>query len=542
MAFQLRPYQLEAVNAVNEFVCIKQGNPCVSMPTGSGKSPTMAALIRLWQKDYPNLRGCVLAHRKELVQQNYEKLQSQYGESGGGNIGIFSAGLGRRDYHSPIVFASIDSVYNKSGEFAPFDFIFVDEAHRIPFSGEGKYRSFLSGCRRFNPKLCIVGWTATPWRMAGGALCHPDHILNSVCYEAKLTDLIAQGYLCPLRSKIGVSHADLSEVRRQSGGDYITKSLSTAVNVDSLVSSAIGEAVRIIRAEARQAIVFYCVDVQHCEKVSLELRRYGIEAPCLTAKTKTSTRDRMVDDFKAQRIHAICNVNVLTEGFDAPHIDCVVLLRPTLSAGLFSQMVGRGLRLWPDKHDCLVLDFAGCIDEHGPVDLLGGAPVKLVTCEACRETFSRVTKVCPACGREVPKIIVERAAAEEREKRLHGTQASTKSILSDVPEILKVDTVYVNRHKKPGSPDSVRIQFRCGLRMFRHWCLLDHAGPAGNIAQEWWRKYAGNSSNKKQYTSVDEALGDLLISQTLLDSIHTITVRRHGKYHEIVAYNQPLST
>ena len=199
--FEIRPYQQQAIDAVHNFICTKEGNPCVSLPTGSGKSVVMAELIKKWQEETPNVRGCILAHRKELVKQNHEKFNSAYSgydqeskqtvgirndrrclfeTNRTGGSGIFSAGLGRRDYESPIIFASIDSIYKKSGEFEPFDFIFVDEAHRIPFHGEGKYRTFLAGCRRFNPKLRIVGWTATPWRMAGGQLCHKDHILNNL--------------------------------------------------------------------------------------------------------------------------------------------------------------------------------------------------------------------------------------------------------------------------------------------------------------------------------------------------------------------------
>jgi len=541
MSFCLRPYQQEAIDSVHNFVCTREGNPCVSTPTGSGKSVMMAALIRNWQSETPGVRGCILAHRKELVQQNYEKFNSSRSnlscQSSG--AGMFAAGIGRRDYDSPILFASVDSIYKISGEFKPFDFIFVDEAHRIPFAGEGKYRTFLSGCKSFNPRIKIVGWTATPWRMAGGSLCHKDHILTEICYEAKLTDLINQGYLCNLRSKVGVSQADLSKVRKLPGGDYVTKSLAEATNIDSLVSAAVSEAVRIIVAEARTSVVFYCVDVRHAEKVSEQLRRHNVYAPCITGSTKTAVRDRIISDFKERRISAICNVNVLTEGFDAPHIDCIVLLRPTLSAGLFSQMVGRGLRLYAGKQDCLVLDFAGCIDEHGPIDLLGGAKVVMATCRECRESFSRALRACPVCGWTIPPREVERMEAAEKERRMHGEKPSSRSILSCEPETLKVDSIYVNRHKKPSSPDSVRIQYRCGLRMVRHWLCLDHPGNIGAIAQQWCQQYLPHTGRGR--LSVDDVLGNMFTSESLLSVIKTVTVKKCGKYFEVVNWNQPIS-
>ena len=150
----LRPYQNETVAAVHDYICTQPGNPCVVLPTGSGKSVVMAAIIQYWQSESPWVRGIVLAHRQELVEQNAIKLQWSFHAAGiKEKIGIFSAGLKQKDYDASITFASIDSIYRNSGMFAPFDFLFVDEAQHIPPSGEGKYRTFIKGCQRFNPKL-----------------------------------------------------------------------------------------------------------------------------------------------------------------------------------------------------------------------------------------------------------------------------------------------------------------------------------------------------------------------------------------------------
>ena len=537
MTFQLRPYQLDAENALHEHICTKQTNPCVVVPTGGGKSVIMANVINKWRKDAPWVRGCILAHRKELVEQNAEKLRAALGASSGANdIGIFAAGLGRRDYNSPILFASIDSIFRKSGEFPPFDFLFIDEAHRIPPSGEGKYRTFIAGCRKFNRVLRVIGLTATAFRIGCGNICHRDHILNKICYEAKITELINDGYLCKLRSKVGKHQPALTEVRRNSGGDYVVASLSEATNRRTLISAAVKEAVGIIRSENRKSIVFFCVDVEHCKKVSIELRKHGIYAPYLIGKTRDRDRDKLIRDFKSGRIQAICNVNVLTEGFDAPHIDCIVLLRPTLSPGLFSQMVGRGLRVSPNKTDCLTLDFANCIDEHGPIDLLGdGQHVVMATCSQCRESFSRATRVCPQCGWKIPKREVERLEIVERERRMHGDRASGKSILSDEPQTMRVDMVFVSRHVKPGSPDSLRVQYRCGIGMYREWICLDHEGAAGVIAGKWWRQRLGG-----ERATVNDALSNMFLSQQILEYTKTITVKIVGKHYDIMAYNQPV--
>ena len=513
-----RPYQAEGLKRLNDHICTKDTNPCVVVPTGGGKSLMIAWSIEMWLRLCPWFRCVILAHRKELIVQNAEELLRVLHDDGfaleAGTVGIFSAALKRRDWDAQILFASIDSIYKKAGEFIPFDAIMVDEAHRIPPSGEGKYRTFLSECRKYNPEIRYIGWTATPYRMGCGPICHKDHLLQEVCYEAKVTDLINDGFLCGLRSKVGEVEIDTSNVKRNSGGDYVTVSLSKAVNKGDVVARAVREAVTLICREKRCHIVFFCVDVTHCHAVSAELSKYGIDAPAITGKTDAKVRTRVGEDFKSGKLHAVCNVNVYTEGFNATCVDCIVLLRPTLSAGLFSQMVGRGLRLHNGKRDCLVLDFAGCIDEHGPVDLLGGRETVMAICGQCRESFSRAVKKCPQCGWVIPPIEMERKEAVESEKRMHGENASTKSILSTAPSVHEVHDVFVGRHKKGGKPDSLLVRYLCGVEVFREWVCLDHEGYAG----------------KRQCRLAVSA-------QYLRDWTKTISVKRNGKYKEVVGYN-----
>jgi DNA repair protein RadD len=358
-------------------------------------------------------------------------------------------------------------------------------------------------------------------------------MLQKVCYEANVGTLIAQGFLCRLRSKIGDVQPDLDKVKRNSGGDYITASLAEAVDQADVVARAIRSAMQIIVAEGRKSIIFFCVDVEHCRRVSNELRKYGLEAPIVTAATPHGERDRIAEAFKQGRYHAICNVNVYTEGFNAKRVDAIVLLRPTLSKGLYVQMVGRGLRPHPEKADCLVLDYAHCIDEHGPIDCIDEGAVKLATCGQCGDVFSRAIRTCPNCGWAIPKEIVEREESEDREKRLHEAEASQRAILGSEPETLTVDDVQVNLHRKPGSPDSIRVQYRCGLTTFREWICLGHAGYAERKARKWWWERFGNESKT---ITVEDALGDMLLGHRIKSVTKTITVVRRGKYSEIVSH------
>jgi len=525
------PYQQEALDALDLHVQTRDDNPCVVIPTGGGKSILMAWTIQKWKDLYPPLRVIVLAHRKELVAQNSQEMIDLWPA---GDIGVYAAGLNKRDMDHSVMFASIDSVFKRWGEFPPFDIIIIDEAHRIPARGEGKYRQFINGCRSINKDLMVIGFTATPFRMGCGPICHKDHILNHVCYEANVGDLIRDGHLCLLRSKVGDVQPDLSQVRRNSGGDYITQSLAEAVEGTDIVSKAVRSAMGHIVREERKSIVFFCVDVEHCRRVSNELRKYGVHAPIVTAKTPHHERDVIARGFINGQYKAICNVNVYTEGFNAKRVDCIVLFRPTLSKGLYAQMVGRGLRIHESKTDCIVLDYAHCIDEHGPIDCLDAGEVSLIDCGDCGDTFSVAIKQCPHCGWEVPKREIERAAAEQREKKMHDEKASCREILSSEPEVLEVDDIQVHRHRKPGKPDSIRVQYRCGISVFREWVCLDHGGYAEKKARHWWWRRFG----KKESESIDvnQALSDMFLGNRIAAITKKIKVARKGKHTEIMGW------
>ncbi len=523
-----RPYQKEALDALHEHICTKESNPCVVIPTGGGKSAIIAWAIQKWRKSYPAFRCIVLAHRKELIKQNAEELNAIYPSS---QPGIYAAGLSKRDVDSQILFASIDSVFRRAGEFPSWDVIMVDEAHRIPFKGEGKYRRFITENKVKNPKLRVIGFTATPFRLAGGDICHKDHILNEVCYEAGVQDLINDGFLCKLRSKVGETQPNLKMLTK-SGGDYVIKQLSKRTS--NVVDKAIAEALQIIVRENRKSVIFFCVDVDHCTKVSEALAKMNFRAPIVTAKTPAEERDKISRQFKEGRIPGVCNVNVFTEGFNAKRVDCIVLLRPTLSPGLYSQIVGRGLRSSVEKLDCLVLDFAGCISEHGPIDCLGGLPTVMATCNKCRENFSRVVGICPACGWKMPPTEIARLAIAEGKKRMHGDKASKSPVLS-IPETHVVHAIFIARHPKEGKPDSIRISYRSYQSLFTEWICLDHEGYGGLKANEWLM-----NRNLDADLTVNGALSDMFFPQRLKEWTKTVTVIRKGKGRfEIIDYNRP---
>jgi len=526
------PYQTEALSALDSFVKTKPGNPLVVIPTGGGKSIVIAWAIRDWVAQYPPFRCMILAHRNELVTQNAEELAGVFG----GEIGVYSAQADRRDTMKAITYASIDSVYNKAGEFPPVDCIIVDEAHRIPVKGEGKYRTFIADAMKFNPHLRVVGFTATPYRMGCGPICHPQHILTEICYEAKIGPLIEDGFLCPIRAKVSDKVPDLSAVATASTGDYKSRDLSAAVDIPELVTSAVAEIVEIINRENRKSVVVFCIDIAHSKHVSEAFATHGIVAPCVTGKTTACARQAAVESFRAGESRVLCNVNVYTEGFNVKQVDCVVLLRPTLAAGMYVQMVGRGLRRHPQKKDCLILDYGGNIERHGPIDALDGGVVKMANCKPCRELFSRALGACPSCGWVIPKVEMKEMERKEGERKMHDRKAAEAAILSTDEILLQVDDVMADLHMSADGKASLRVSYRCGLRVVPEWVCLDHEGYAGKLAREWWTERFGWLEAKK--ITLQDALQDMFLGGRILTRTYSIVCKRStGASLKIIKHN-----
>jgi len=180
------------------------------------------------------------------------------------------------------------------------------------------------------------------------------------------------------------------------------------------------------------------------------------------------------------------------------------------------------------------LDYAHCIETHGPIDCMDGGDVRLADCVECGDTFSRAVRSCPNCGWTIPKQEIERAEAAEREKRMHEREAAQRAILGSEPEEVRVDAVRMHRHRKPGKPDSIRVEYRCGISTVREWVCLEHGGFAEKKARQWWASRFGRDDAKT--ITVDKALSNLFAAQLVNAVTDTITVVRRGKHPEIVGY------
>jgi DNA repair protein RadD len=482
---QLRPYQQAAKAAVYQHLRSKNNNPCVVVPTAGGKTPLMASIcedaVGPW-----NGRVLILSHVKELIEQTADKLRRVCPEV---DFGIHSAGLGRRDIDQPVILAGIQSVYERAREMGSFDLVFVDEAHLIPREGDGMYRSFLDTAKLVNPGLRVIGFTATPFRLKTGPICTPDGTLNDICFEVGVADLIRDGYLCPPVSKAAREKPDLTGLRLFAG-EYLNFELESLMVEDSIVRSACSEIVAYMAD--RNGCLIFSAGLGHGRQIVAALRRdHGLDCGFVTGETPTAERAATLDRFRSGELKYLCNVNVLTTGFDDPHIDCIALLRPTMSPGLYYQMVGRGFRMHPGKRDCLVLDFGGNVLRHGPVDELriatpgagnGQAPAK--ECPACQGLISAGFATCPQCGHQFATW-----------QRLHAPQASYEPILTgeSATRWYRVQGVAYSVHRKHGAaedaPKSLRVDYRILLNDYiSEWICFEHNGFAREKAADWWRR------------------------------------------------------
>lgn len=404
----LRDYQQRTIDQLYAwFEAGNHGNPCLVLPTGSGKSHIVAALCKDALQNWPETRVLMLTHVKELIEQNAEKMRQHWP---GAPLGIYSASIGRKDLGEPITFAGIQSVRTKAGALGHIDLVIIDECHLVNHKDEGGYRKLLGELKAINPHLRVIGLTATPYRLGHGLITDKPALFDDLLEPVSIEELVFKGYLATLRSKITKVKLDVSGVKKR-GGEFIESELQAAVDTDDKNQAVVHEVMAL--AGERKAWLFFCAGVKHAEHVAEVLRQQGVTAECVTGDTPKKERERILTEFKAGRIRALTNANVLTTGFDYPDIDLVVMLRPTMSASLYVQMAGRGMRVKSHTDHCLVLDFAGVVESHGPItnvqppkkggDGNGEAPVKV--CDHCGELVHISVMVCPSCGEQFPEPV-----------------------------------------------------------------------------------------------------------------------------------------
>lgn len=386
--YKLRDYQKQAVDNAIKYFRKKRDPAVIVLPTGAGKSLVIAELARIARG-----RVLVLAHVKELVEQNYEKYIS-YGLS----AGIFSASLGKKDWDQKAIFGSVQSVARAPDEFFDnFSLLVIDECHRVAEEGATQYQEIVKKLLERNPEICVLGLTATPYRLGLGWIYEYSQngeiktdkrrFFKQCVYELPLSYMIKNKYLTtPVKVDIPVTCYDFSELTEKDGAYSIAEVEEILKSQKRLTPFIINNIIDITQRFHRQGVMIFSSSVKHAEEIMTYLPAH--DSRIVLGDTEMNDRNQIIEDFKKKKFKYLVNVSVLTTGFDAPHVDVIAILRPTESNSLYQQIIGRGLRLSEDKKDCYILDYTGMRHDIYAPEISDKRPAKdtvpvKVTCPVC---------------------------------------------------------------------------------------------------------------------------------------------------------------
>ena len=353
MGQELRPYQQQARDRIHAEWDAGHTRTLLVLPTGTGKTIVFASVAA--DQVRAGDRVLILAHRGELLEQAADKLQ----RSTGLVSAVEKAESTCLDSWFRVVVGSVQTLQRTARlERFPQDYfgtIIIDEAHHAITDGYRRILDYFSGAK-------VLGVTATPDR---GDMRNLGEVFDSLAYEYKLTDAIKEGYLCKIMAQTIPLKLDITDVGFTSG-DYSLGQLGTAL--DPYLEQIAAEMAQ--RCKGRKTVVFLPL-IKTSQKFRDLLNTYGFRAAEVNGQS--DDRRQVLADFDAGKYNVLCNSMLLTEGWDCPSVDCVVVLRPTKVRSLYSQMVGRGTRLSPGKTDLLLLDFLWMTDMHvlcRPADLV----------------------------------------------------------------------------------------------------------------------------------------------------------------------------
>lgn len=376
---QLRPYQCSSMSTLKS-AYRKSKRVLFVLPTGGGKTAIFTSIAQNSPK-----RVLILAHRKELIEQISERLEAPHG--------IIMSSVAS-DYTQRIQVGSVQSVVKRLQYINP-EFIIIDEAHHAV---AGQYEKIMAAF----PDVFVLGVTATPCRLDGKGLAHA---FDDMIEGPSIKGLIDMGYLC--KAKVYASELDLAKIKSV-GGDYNRAELEERM----LKTHITGDAVNTWRkyANEKQTIVF-CVSIKHATMVTNMFTLLGHKAEMISSHNSKEERETVINNFKEKRTKLLVSVDIISEGFDVPSCEAIILLRPTKSLSLYMQQVGRGLRTFEGKQHAIILDHAGNCFKHGlptqhrewelthdKVRAAQQTKWELRQCKRCYAVFSTTQDRCPECG------------------------------------------------------------------------------------------------------------------------------------------------
>ena len=560
-----RPYQSQCVDRLWEYLHGETiGSPVAALPTGTGKSLIPPLFLNRLFQNYPMSRAIMLTHVKELVEQNRKALQRVMPTA---PVGIYSAGLNRKEPGAPIVYGSIQSVRNAIKLIGKRDVMFVDEAHLISPSEGTMYQNVIAELRAMNPNMPVIGMSATPYRMRQGMLTDDtfdkdgnarkamfDDIVFDLTGVSAFNSLIEKRYLSPLVPKETDVVIDVSDVRTLAG-EFVQSDLHEIVKKQNITLQALRQAYDLL-ADRKSWIVFGA-GIENCIQITEILNSMGVAACCVHSKMKSESRDNYIAAFKAGRFRAIVSNNILTTGFDHPQVDAIVDLRPTVSVVMHLQKYGRGTRPYfhpsysfqqlmtlqnridaiamGGKKNCKVLDFAGNTLRLGPINdpVLPKKRTKAGTGEI-------PIKLCPVCGayNHTPsRFCIDEDCDHEfvLRSKIKPNASTAELIRKDevAIEIWDVTLMQPYFYKGKGDkPDKVRLQYFCGIQPVTVWLGFGEGQTSffKHNSHNWWRQHSPNDPPE----SIEEAIQRIRSGECRMT--RQLKVNTSKKYPEVTEF------
>ena len=400
---------------------MENGNTLCVAPTGAGKTIMLSVIVKELLE--PAHKALILQHTDEIFQQNQQKFRTIDPQRR-----VSEVNAAQKDFSGQVIFAMVQSLHQDKAlqKMPSVDLLVIDEAHHAVAPTYGK---IIDQAYHLNPHLKLLGMTATPTRADQHGL---SPIFSNIADHISIEELVASGdLLYPKTFVIDTEVRDkvrkaLKNVQGQENSDEDMEAAERAVE-----EIALSEIIKHWKekAQGRKTVIF-CHRIEHSKELAKAFRKAGIKAKHIDGTCPLKQREDILSQFASGSITVLCNVAVLTEGWDAPHTSCIILLRALLSHPTMIQMIGRGLRvlnpfLYPkrEKKDCIVLDFGMSVTRHGSIE----AKVDLLPkkkCIACKALIPVVAQTCPACGTDQMKKQHEKAERErlKEEKRQQRIQ------------------------------------------------------------------------------------------------------------------------
>lgn len=539
MMFRRRDYQQLAIETLFSSLEARANNKLVLMPTATGKSVVIGGFIQDLLYRWPRMKLVNATHVKELIQQNYDKLNQMWP---GVPAGICSAGLKRWETHYPITFGGIDTLINYVAELGHVDVLLIDETHLVGEKDEATYLRFINQLKDKNKHLKVIGFTATGWRQGLGYLTN-GKIFDEVAVDMTTLEwfqwFVDNKYLSKLivpTQDVQMSLDGLASVN----GDF--KQSEVESRAMQITDAALERVMRY--ANERRKWLTFASGVEHAIYIDEQLRRRGIKSGAVYSNSKAhpfsdSQRDDTLQALREGYLQNVCNYGVLTTGFDDPEIDMINMLRATKVSSLWVQMLGRGMRVaWErGKINCLVNDFGRNCSRLGPVNdpiipkqkgqRAGEAPIKV--CEHCGCQCHISARECDGCGMPFPFDVKYKAKEGTEEVfRMAGEEPKAKI------ERYEIERVYYTRHvtRSKGLPHFKVSYVTRDHQFINEFIHIEAEGRARKKAVDWWEM----RTQVPCPATIDEALKHV----AELNVPSAIRVNVSEDYPKVIGYEYPV--